>query len=265
MADKKTGEFSFQTVKIAKVTEENYRIKTFELDVNIAAKPGQFIMVWVPGVGERPFSLLSSNPLRLTIAKVGPVSEAIHKLGVGDQLTFRGPLGNGFDFRKFDKLLLVGGGYGVVPLYFLAKEAISEKKSVTVIIAARTEKDVVLEKYFSDMGAKVIVSTDDGSKGFKGNAVDAAKHEGLKNFDCVFSCGPEKMVYFLAKSCEEAKVKSQLSLERYMKCGIGICGSCDLGGFCVCRDGPIFDGEKLLKIQDFGAKKRNSEGILQNI
>ncbi len=262
--DKKTGEFSFQTTKIAKISEENYRIKTFELDAKINAKPGQFIMVWVPGVGERPFSLLSSNPITLTIAKVGPVSEAIHKLKTGDKLTFRGPVGNGFDFKKYKKLLLVGGGYGVVPLYFLAKNAIAENKSVTVIIAARNEKDIVLEKNFSALGAKVIISTDDGSKGFKGNAVDAAKQE-LKNHDCVFSCGPEKMVYFLALACEESSVKCQLSLERYMKCGIGICGSCDLGGLCVCRDGPVFEGKKLLKIEEFGRKTRNSEGNLRNI
>ncbi len=264
MADKKTGDFSFQTKKIAKITEENYRIKTFELDAKINAKPGQFIMVWVPGIGERPFSLLSANPLSLTIAKVGPVSEAIHNLKVGDKITFRGPLGNGFDCKKYKKLLLVGGGYGVVPLYFLAKNAISENKSVTIMLAARNEKDIVLEKNFSALGAKVIVATDDGSKGFKGNAVDAAKKD-LKNFDSVFSCGPEKMIYFLAKSCEEANVPSHFSLERYMKCGIGICGSCDLGGLCVCRDGPVFDGEKLLKISEFGGKKRNPEGILQNI
>lgn len=265
MADKKTGEFAFRTVKVTSIKEDNYRIKTLECDSSIVAKPGQFVMVWVPGVGERPFSLLSANPLSLTIAKVGPVSEAIHKLNTGDLFTFRGPLGNGFDFKKHNKILLVGGGYGVVPLYFLAKEAVAEKKSVTVILAARNDKDIVLENLFSALGVKVITATDDGSKGFKGNAVDAAKKEGLKDFDCVFSCGPEKMVYFLALACKESGVPSQVSLERYMKCGIGVCGSCDLGGLCVCRNGPVFEGEKMLKISEFGSKKRNSEGILQNI
>ncbi|MFA6531229.1 MAG: dihydroorotate dehydrogenase electron transfer subunit [Candidatus Micrarchaeia archaeon] len=257
------GKVPFITAKITKVSEENYRIKTFETDAKIDGKPGQFVMVWVPGVGERPFSLLNANPVSLTIANVGRVSDAIHKLKVGDKLTFRGPLGNGFELetgKKAKKILLVGGGYGVVPLYWLASEAKNKKISVTMVVGARNEKDIIFTEKFKRAGANVVVATDDGTLGFKGNAVEAAKKEGMEKFDCVCSCGPEKMMYYLALACKEAKVPCQLSLERHMKCGLGICGSCDLNGFSVCRDGPVFEGEKALSFSEFGKSKRDATG-----
>jgi len=262
--------------RIKKIEEENYRVKTFVLDAKIdtkpAAAPGQFIMVWIPGIGERPFSLLSGKPVSISVANVGNVSEALHKLKQGETISFRGPYGNGFEFAgcktRDSKLLLVAGGYGVVPLYFLAKEAKAKKLKITVIIGARNKKDIIFEERFRKLGADVIVATDDGSAGFRGNAVDAAKkqgRDGLKNFDCVYSCGPEKMMYFLAIACRDAEVPCQLSLERYMKCGLGICGSCDLNGMIVCRDGPVFEGEKALSFSEFGKTKRNGAGKTERI
>ncbi|MEK6979307.1 MAG: dihydroorotate dehydrogenase electron transfer subunit [Candidatus Micrarchaeota archaeon] len=243
-----------QTTSVKRIIDENYRIKTFELGVSLPeAKPGQFAMVWVPHIGERPMSIGSGAPLSFTVAKVGPVSEALHKLKEGDLFSFRGPFGNGFNIgsKSYKKILLVGGGYGVVPLSFLAEAAKKKKFSVTAIIAARNASEIVLEKRLKK-ACKVIVATDDGSKGFKGNAVQAAKAENLSSFDCVFSCGPEKMMYFLALACKDAKVPCQLSLERQMKCGMGICGSCAMNGKLVCKDGPIFSGEEALGMKDFG-------------
>jgi len=244
-----------QTTTIKRIIEENYRIKTFELDTSLScSKPGQFAMVWVPRVGERPMSIGSGAPLSFTVAKVGPVSEALHKLKKGDLFSFRGPFGNGFNFssKTYKKILLVGGGYGVVPLSFLAEEAKKKKISVTAIIAARSAEEIILEKQLKKSCSKVIIATDDGSKGFKGNAVQAAKAENLSSFDCVFACGPEKMMYYLALACREAEVPCQLSLERQMKCGMGICGSCAIGSKLVCKDGPIFSGEDALGMKEFG-------------
>lgn len=260
MSNSDESSVPIQTTTIKRIIDENYRIKTFGLGVSIPeAKPGQFAMVWVPQVGERPMSIGSGAPLSFTVSKVGPVSEALHKLKKGDLFSFRGPFGNGFKFPKSAKpktqksrLLLVGGGYGVVPLSFLAEEAKKKKISVTAIIAARNADDILFEGRFRKSCAKVIVATDDGSKGFKGNAVQAAKAENLSSFDCVFSCGPEKMMYYLALACKDAKVQCQLSLERQMKCGMGICGSCAIGGKLVCKDGPIFSGEDALGMKEFG-------------
>jgi dihydroorotate dehydrogenase electron transfer subunit len=255
-----SGEALYHTARLVSVTDENYRIKTFVVDAKIKAKPGQFMMVWVPKVGERPFSLLSGSPLSFSIAKVGLVSEALHNLKAGEKISFKGPLGNGFKLGNAKRILLVGGGYGVVPLYWLAQEAMGKGVQISVIIGARNEKDIIFDEQFRKLGVDLLVATDDGSKGFKGNAVEAAKSKNIKSFDLVCSCGPEKMMYFLGKACEEAGVPSQLSMERYMKCGLGICGSCDLNGIAICREGPVLEGKKALTLTEFGKEKLDAAG-----
>ncbi len=270
--------FQMQTCKVLRVVEENYRVKTFEIESNVKAKPGQYIMVWVPEIGERPMSLGGASPIRLSIANVGKFSSEIHKLKEGDILSFRGPLGTGFkisknqdaerktatkpDTRNRKHILLVGGGYGVVPLYFLANEAKKLGVESTMVIAARKADDVIYEKHFKDLDCEVLVTTDDGSKGFKGNAVEGVKKllEQGKRFDGVYSCGPEMMMYYLAKLCQEKNIPCQLSVERYMKCGINICGACAVDGKLCCSDGPIFTGEEALKFKEFGEVARDASG-----
>ena len=254
-----------ETTKVANITQENYRIKTIELEAELEAEPGQFLMVWVPGVGERPFSIGLAKPLTLTIANVGPVSNAVCSMNAGDLLSFKGPLGNGFCLDKKSKeVLLVGGGYGVVPLYFLASEAKQVGIKTMVVLGARNEKDIVYEEKFKKLGCSVVVATDDGSKGFRGNAIECTKDQfKKKKFGSVYSCGPEKMMYFLALYCKENSVPCQLSLERYMKCGLGICRSCALNKVFVCRDGPVFSGEMLLNLSDFGKITRDGTGKIK--
>lgn len=259
------------TAKIKSIAQENHKTKTFELDCSLKSKPGQFCMVWVPGIGEKPFSIMQCNPLSFTVVDVGPVSNALHALKQGDLLTFRGPFGNGFSVSRHGTqdsgpILLVGGGCGTVPLYFLASEARKKGIGVTVIIAAKSEKDLLMEPHFNQAGCHIVLATDDGSKGFKGNAVECAKTEiEKKKFDAVYSCGPEKMMYYLAQLCKEKAVSCELSLERYMKCGMGICGSCAINGMFVCRDGPVFTGEKALSFTEFGKSKRASSGCAVNL
>ncbi|MFH2105921.1 MAG: dihydroorotate dehydrogenase electron transfer subunit [Candidatus Micrarchaeota archaeon] len=257
----KFGDAKLKTGKITNVSEENYRIKTFEIDVELTdAVPGQYIMAWIPNVSEKPIGIAKSKPLTISVANVGPFSAEMHKLKKGDLFTFKGPFGKGFEL-KGKQICLVGGGYGVVPLYSLAQEAKENGVKTTVIIGAREKKDLVYEKKFESLGCKVLTSTDDGSCGFKGNAVQCLTSELEKGkFDQIYSCGPEKMMYFLAKKCDELKIPCQLSLERYMKCGIGICGSCDLNGKSVCRDGPVFNAEDILKMGEFGKVHRGASG-----
>ncbi len=260
-----------RTSKVKNIKKENYRIKTIEINAGIDAKPGQFIMVWVPGVGERPFSITSNQPLTLVIADVGPVSNALCSMKPGDLFTFRGPLGNAFQINKKNKkVLLVGGGYGVAPVYFLAskirKQMKKKKSDITVILAVRNEKDIIYWQKFKRIGCKTVVSTDDGTKGFKGNAVECVKEQfKKKNFDCIYACGPEKMMYPLALFCKENKIPCQLSLERYMKCGLGICGSCALDGVFVCRDGPVFSSNDALAFKEFGYLIRDGSGRAKEI
>ncbi len=254
--------FSMKSARITKITPENYRVKTFEVSYDFKAKPGQFAMLWIPGIGEKPMSIGASNPIRFSIADVGPFSHAMHSLSVGSLLSFRGPLGTAFTLEKKSKsICVVGGGYGVVPLHFLAEEARDQKIKVTAIIGARTEKDIIYEHYFEQDGCEVHVSTDDGSKGFKGTSV--ALFEKLlttHKFDAVYTCGPERMMHALALVCKEKKIPIQVSVERYMKCGIGICGSCDCSGKTLCTEGPIMSGEEALSLPDFGHVHRDSTG-----
>ncbi|MBI2079476.1 dihydroorotate dehydrogenase electron transfer subunit [Candidatus Micrarchaeota archaeon] len=247
------------TAKIKSVKEENYRIKTFELDYDLKAKPGQYALLWIPGVGERPMSIGLDNTF--TVANVGGFSEALHKLKKGDKLSLRGPLGSEFELKKFKKIILVGGGYGVVPLYFLAKVACSKNISVTAVIAARKAEDIIFEEQFKKLGCIVLASTDDGSKGFRGNAVEAVKSLMQKNsYECIYTCGPEKMMYHLVLLAKEKEIESQVSIERYIKCGIGICGSCAINSHLVCVDGLVYSGDKALRFEEFGKSTRDGFG-----
>ena len=262
--DPKKPSFQMQTCKIARITDENYRIKTFELSASIKAKPGQFIMIWIPGIGERPMSLGNAAPVKVTIANIGKFSGAMHALKQGDLISFRGPLGKPFNLPKTitqkSKILLVGGGYGVVPLAYLAREAKKRGIESIEIIGARKKEDVV--HINKAEGTKVIITTDDGSEGVHGNAIDAVNAlftEG-KQFDAVYSCGPEKMMRRLAEICIQKGIYCELSIERYMKCGINICGACAIDGKICCRDGPIFTVKEALRFDEFGKGWRDASG-----
>lgn len=256
--------FPIQTARIAKIIQENYRIKTFVLDARIRAEPGQFIMIWMPRIGERPMSLGGGDPVTFTIAAVGKFSEAIHQLKEGDRVSFRGPLGTHFTLpSKAKTIAIIGGGYGIVPMAYLAREAHRKGIRSIAIVGARTEKDVIFENHFHGFG-EVHVTTDDGSYGRKGNAVDALRELFTHHrFDAVYSCGPEMMLYHVARVAREKKVPCQVSIERYMKCGINICGACDVNGKTACNDGPIFSGEQALRFGEFGKSHRDACGIKQ--
>ena len=253
----------YTTAKIKEIRRENYRVKTFELDCSIDAQPGQFVMLWIPGVNEKPFCVVQAKPLRLCVACVGEFSRKLCELKKGNLLSFRGPFGRGFWFDKgVKKILLVGGGYGVPALLFLAQAALKNKIKPTMVIGARKREDVIFEKEFKAKGIETLVSTDDGSVGFHGRAselVEKLFREG-KKFDCVYACGPEKMMFAVAKLCGKNKTKSQLSLERYMGCAVVLCGKCDVGGKLVCRDGPVFSGKEALALSEFGVCHRDTMG-----
>lgn len=254
------------TNTVKKVSAENYRVKTIEVEHALEeALPGQFLMVWMPGIGERPMSIGNGYPLTISVANVGKVSAAITSLKPGDRISYRGPLGKPFAVPKdAKKILLVGGGYGVVPLYFLAKRAKENRVAAVAVLGARTAKDIIYEKQLFAVCSEVFVTTDDGSHGKKGTVMAEAKWliEG-KGFDCVYACGPEMMMKAVAQLCRQHGVPCQVSLERYMKCGMGVCGSCVIGGKTVCRDGPVFSGEDALALQEFGGAPRDASGLLQ--
>ncbi len=254
-------------LKIHSIREENPTFRTYVFKHDLRAKPGQFVMVWLPGVDEVPMSVgwQNENELWIGISKVGDCTTAIFdQIKVGDRLGIRGPFGKGFEIKKgTKKIILVGGGFGTPPLLFLAKEARSKKIETTVILGARSKQQILYEKEFKKLGCEVLVSTDDGSQGHRGFCTEILEKSITRGkTDCVYTCGPEKMMKKVAEIAYDFGINSQVSLERHMKCGFGICGQCciDGKGLRVCKDGPVFDSKDVLKFEEFGKYSRTASG-----
>ncbi len=246
--------------KILEVKNEVKDIKTITFNHPEGVDPGQFFMIWIPGVDEIPMSVsyIDKDVKGITFRKVGDATSALYKLKKEDRIGIRGPYGNGFELQG-NHILFVGGGTGVATLAPAVEYVVKNKSSATVIIGAKTKNELFFEDRLEKCGVTILISTDDGSKGFKGSATDLAQDILKKeNFDSVLTCGPEVMMKILLDS---TTIPFQASLERYMKCAIGLCGQCCIGeGLRVCIDGPIFDGKTLKNIQDFGVYRRDSAG-----
>jgi len=227
--------------RVADRIQENARTVTLVLDRALSeARAGQFCMLWLPGVDEKPFSIAGPDPLLFTISRVGPFSEALQALAPGDPLWVRGPFGAGWTVGPC-RALLAGGGYGAAPLYFLARSLRAHGAIVEAALGARTSSDLLLMDRFRGCGLPVHAVTEDGSLGTKGKVTEVVGPLlASGRFDRLCACGPEGMLDALAELCREHRVTGELSYEAYMRCGIGICGSCEHGERLVCRDGPVF-------------------------
>lgn len=251
-----------QTVRIRQVRDETRTVRTFILDAESPeAEPGQFVMLWLPGVDEKPISIAHPTPLTLTVARVGPFSTALHQRKVGDLVGWRGPYGRGFSLHEDRPALLVAGGYGAAPLYFLATQTVEHDIPTTVALGARTALDLPYVEQFRALGIDLILATDDGSLGHRGYVTDLISPFVVRHpLFAIYACGPEQMLVALHHLCRERSIPGQLSVERYMKCGFGICGQCALNGLLVCQDGPVFDVEQLDGLRDFGQVHRSATG-----
>ncbi len=247
-------------LEIGKVIDEAKDIKSFVFEHKMSAKPGQFVMLWIPRVDEKPFgvSYQDKNKFAVTVSKVGPFTEKLHKMKEGDIVGIRGPYGNQFSLRG-KEIVLVAGGYGVAPLALLADNAIKNKIKYNFIIGAKSKQYLLFRRRFKNL----LFSTDDGSYGHKGFATDLLeKILKTKRVDCVYTCGPELMMKRVVELCDNYAVDCEISLERYIKCGFGICGQCTVDplGIRVCEEGPVFSKEIAKKIFEFGKYKRNAAG-----
>jgi len=258
--------------KIEKVVDETPTVRTLTFsDVVLSdVLPGQFAMVWVPGVNELPMSVMISpeqGKAAFTIRKYGEASTALYNLKVGESIGVRGPYGNSFTIKE-GKLLLVGGGTGLVPLMRLIT-FLKPTNEVTLIMGAKTKTEVFFEEFSNKIleknNHKVIVVTEDGSYGEKGLVTDVMENI-CKNseFNAVYTCGPELMMSKVVQIANSKEIFVEASLERMMKCGVGICGSCCVNDILVCKDGTIFEGKHLLSKSEFGHSHRNKAGILES-
>jgi dihydroorotate dehydrogenase electron transfer subunit len=258
-------------VVIEQIVQETSTIRTLIFKDNLCykSKPGQFIMVWIPGAEELPMSLMSwdkKDYTAITIHKQGYGSTQLYNKSRGEMVGIRGPYGNHFKIKKESrKVLLIGEGIGLIPLLKLATMLNKCRVDTTLIIGARSKDEVLFEKqanhFLSETMHKLVVATEDGSYGIHGQASDVMAHI-LENekFDNVYTCGPELMMKKVFDIASSYSLPVQARLGRYMKCGIGICGSCCIGEQLVCKDGTVFNEKKLRFMTEFGQINRDKSG-----
>ncbi len=244
-----------EQVKI--VTKEQLKNDIFKLAIESEkmasiALPGQFLEIRVNDDIEpflrRPISIYKidkeKNELEFIFQVKGKGTEILAKKNVGDRISVMGPLGKGtFAFEKYKKISIIGGGIGIFPLYELARQA-SKNAEITTYLGFRNKDFVVLEDEFSKVSGKLVITTDDGTYGKNGFAINYLKADCEKEKpDCIFACGPLPMLDFAI----ENNISAQVSLEERMGCGIGICLGCAVkdkkadGYKHVCKDGPVFN------------------------
>ncbi len=250
---------------IKEIITENARVKSFIFDYDFPGKPGQFVMCWIPGYDEKPFGIVKRNgKLMVTVAVVGESTKALHKMKVGSTVGFRGPYGSHFSLSKSKKpIAFVAGGYGMASLALLAEDARKSGREVHLFLGARNKDELLYLSWTKKIGLKLHLSTDDGSTGFKGYNTDlfAKEIEKIKP-EKVYIVGPEIMEVKVVKTCQEKNIPFEVSLERYMKCGFGICGQCcvDPTGWRMCVEGPVLNQDQLKKVTEFGKYHRAPSG-----
>jgi len=251
---------------IRDIRRETFDVKTFSLEPVGVGEPfayrqGQFAELSVLGLGEVPISITSSpsrkGHLEFTIRAAGRVTRAMHELAIGDTMHIRGPYGNAFPFEslKGKNLYFVAGGIGLAPLRSLINmvlDAKGEFGNVRILYGAKSPDELCfkgeLEEWKAIPGVEVLATVDRADQGWKGRVglVTTLWDEvGLSPANAVaILCGPPIMIKFAAAGLAERGFGDGeiiMTLERYMKCGVGKCGHCNIGGRFVCTDGPVFD------------------------
>lgn len=284
---------------IAAIRDETAHVKTFTFPMSFGSKPGQFLMVWLPGVDEIPMSVAldDGEATKITFFDVGDCTKALFTLREGGLVGLRGPFGTHYEWKPKQHLILVAGGYGAAPMYFVATEAVEDDCTVDFIVGARSAEHLLyLEEIQKLKNTTLHVATDDGSMGHKGyntevleelleehtsrrpisichpevRAGRASKErarqgtgDGPPQHDIsVFACGPEMMLKKISEVCAARRIECAMSLERYMKCGYGLCGNCivDPMGLALCLDGPVVRNADAMEVADFGHYHRDAEG-----
>jgi dihydroorotate dehydrogenase electron transfer subunit len=242
---------------------------TFKDEQCAKSLPGQFLMLWVPGVDEIPISLLEADDkqgnVSIAVKNVGAASSALHKVKAGGLIGVRGPFGSSFTLNNGSSLI-VAGGTGTAPLLFLAKKLSSRMKKSFFVLGAKTKNELLfskrLEQILAGSRTRIESSTEDGTCGITGLCTSIVEELLRKEkFDMIYSCGPERMIRRVFELAEQHRTPMEASLERLMRCAIGLCGSCAIGKFRVCRDGPVFDSSQLREVQaEFGVSKKDMTG-----
>lgn len=255
--------------RVARSRHETADVWTLDLDLVDAPwsgfAPGQFNMLSVFGVGEAPISFSGdpADPSRIvhTVRAVGPVSKALSHLKVGETLGLRGPYGNSWPMEAAagQDVIVIAGGLGLAPVRPVLYRLMAERERygrVTLLYGARSPAEILyrreIENWRKRLDIDVEVTVDHADADWHGHVGVVTKLVGRARFDVAQTlaivCGPEVMMRFAGKALADAGVPDQsihLSMERNMKCGIGLCGHCQLGPVFICRDGPVFTHDRL--------------------
>ncbi|GGF11524.1 dihydroorotate dehydrogenase B (NAD(+)), electron transfer subunit [Halobacillus andaensis] len=245
------------------VNHQQIAFQTYLLELQgeistLVERPGQFVHVQVSDQFflRRPVSIADVSPVKGTITLLykvmGEGTEALTKKAVGDKVDIVGPGGNGFpvEQEKGEEALLIGGGIGIPPLYYLGKQLVANGINVKSVLGYRSKAELFYVEEFNALG-EVQITTNDGSVGEKGFVTDALPH--LESIDAYYTCGPSIMLKNVKEKLDG--VPGYISIEERMGCGIGACfacvletsESCDKGYVRVCSDGPVFrPGEVIL-------------------
>jgi dihydroorotate dehydrogenase electron transfer subunit len=256
-------------VTIKKIVDETPQVKTFYFDYELKSRPGQFVMLWLPEVDEVPISIAldAGKEFALTICARGDATKKICDLKEGDKLGIRGPYGTMFNYEEGETLGLIGGGYGSAPLFALANEAKEKGCKIHFIEGARSKEHIVyLDELKKLSNTTAHFSTDDGSEGHKGYPTDLLeKLVAEEKIDRIMTCGPELMMKRVGEIGDEKGINTQISVERYMKCGFGVCGQCVLDplGIRTCVSGPVMNSKVLKMLDEFGQYHRDDLGRKQ--
>jgi dihydroorotate dehydrogenase electron transfer subunit len=257
-------------LRVAKKEINSPAFATLYFDYSLEFKPGQFVMVWIPGTDEKPYTIShhTKKGFAITIEAKGIFSRQAVALTPGDLVGFRGPFGNGFDLLPTRNIAVLAGGCGMAPLAPLVEliekpfeETVQTDKKdqkLLFIHGARSKEFLLYPDRFTTQRH---LCTDDGTIGHKGFVTDLLEQEilarqktGRTPLEMVYACGPEIMMHRIFTLCESFGIPCQVSLERYMRCGFGVCGACVCGDRVVCKDGPVFDSPRLRTMKDFNKK-----------
>jgi dihydroorotate dehydrogenase electron transfer subunit len=260
----------------AKIFGRYHKIILESPEIARQATPGQFVMLKVGSAQEpllrRPFSIHKAGGpvIEILYEAVGKGTEILAKRKTGEYIDLLGPLGNGFNYksqrhnatclsgrpclpagRQATSQVLVAGGMGVAPLFFLAQKLKNYKG--LVLIGARTKKQILCEKEFQKSGFSVKIATDNGSAGFRGKVTDLLENllrAPSAELRAIYACGPRPMLKEISRLSGKYKIPSQISLEEHMACGIGACLGCVVNtqeGFKrVCKEGPVFKAQEII-------------------
>ncbi|MDR1391944.1 MAG: dihydroorotate dehydrogenase electron transfer subunit [Clostridiales bacterium] len=233
----------------------DFEVESFNSTENV--KAGQFFYIDCGGKSflRRPISICDvlDGKLRFIFEIRGIGTYELSKKKCGEKIDILGPFGKPFntEFGKNKISILIGGGIGIIPLFKLSKEL----EKVVAILGFKTKESIFLKEEFVSTCDKVIITTDDGSFGKHGNAFEALedtleREENKKNIGALYTCGPKKLIYGVAKFGITNNIKTQVSMEEHMGCGIGACMACVCdtteGKMRVCKEGPVFDSKKIL-------------------